>query len=127
MIRVVLPVCLVLIAAPALAQQLPVAPLGSPGEQMRRFLLANQSGQTIVSAEAWMTDGEKRVLTYAPIPRNQARWIVIPRQECLDSMVVKLDNGLTQRAKHMNNCKAIKIVVGQARIVITPNQDPLSR
>lgn len=125
MMRLVLPVGLMLIAAPALAQQLPVAPLGSPGQQMRRFLLTNQSGQVIVSAEARMTDGKKRVLTYAPLPRNQARWIVVPRQECLDSMVVHLNNGLTQHADHLNDCKAAKIVVEQTRIVIPANQDPL--
>jgi len=118
---------LVLVSAPALAQQFPAAPLRSPGEQMRSFSLTNQSGQVITSAQAQMTDGKKRVLTYAPIQRNQAREIVVPRQECLDQVVVHLNNGQTLHADHMNDCKATKIVVGQAGIGMQSNLNPLTR
>jgi hypothetical protein len=111
-----------LIGVPALAQQLPVVPLRSPKDQVWRFLLTNQSGQVIVSALAQMTDGKKRVLTYSPLPRKEARWIVVPKQECLDSLVVHLNDGETLRADHMNDCTAGKIVVGPARVVVVSSQ-----
>ncbi|HUB13996.1 MAG TPA: hypothetical protein VMB34_18750 [Acetobacteraceae bacterium] len=120
-----LTVWLMLAGGSALAQQLPAAPLGSPGQQMRSLSLTNQSGQVITSAEAQMTDGRKRVLTYAPIERNQARAIVVPRQECLDSVEVHLNNGQTLRASHLHDCKATKIVVGTAGIRLNANLNPL--
>jgi hypothetical protein len=63
-----------------------------------------------------MTDGKNRVLSYAPVQPNQARKIVVPRQECLDSMMVSLNNGRTLRADHMNDCTATQIVVGDTGI-----------
>jgi hypothetical protein len=109
-------VCLTLAAGPALAQQYPAAPLRSPGEQMRSFSLKNESGQVVTSAQAHMTDGKNRVLTYEPVQPNQAREIVVPRKECLDSIAVQLNNGRTLRANHMKSCKETQIVVGDAGI-----------
>ena len=80
---------------------------------MRSFSLKNESGQVLTSAQAHMTDGKNRVLTYASVQPNQAREIVVPRQECLDSLVVQLNNGRTLRAGHLNDCKATQIVVGE--------------
>ncbi|MGA3401928.1 MAG: hypothetical protein ABSC95_22160 [Acetobacteraceae bacterium] len=116
MVRLLPLVCLVLTAGPALAQQFPTAPLRSPKEQMRSFSLKNESGQVVTSAQAHMTDGKNRVLSYAPVQPNQARKIVVPRQECLDSMMVSLNNGRTLRADHMNDCTATQIVVGDTGI-----------
>ncbi|HUN42675.1 MAG TPA: hypothetical protein VMU81_20460 [Acetobacteraceae bacterium] len=126
MSRPLLPIALVLLATPALAQQLPAAPLRAPGA-MRSFSLTNRSGEVIVSAEAKMTNGKQRVLTYAPIQRNQAREIVVPRQECLDSVAVHLNNGQTLRAAHMNDCKATKIIVGRTGIGVASNENPLNQ
>ncbi|HTW69098.1 MAG TPA: hypothetical protein VME47_04350 [Acetobacteraceae bacterium] len=123
--RTLLMIALVLSAAPALAQQFPAAPVRSPGQPVRSFSLTNQSGQVIVSAQAKMSDGKQRVLTYAPIQRNQAREIVVPRQECLDSMAVHLNDGQTLRAVHMNDCNGTKIIVGPTGIRIASNANPL--
>jgi hypothetical protein len=113
-----------LVAAPAFAQQFPAAPLQSPGEQVRTFWFKNESGQVIMSVQAHMTDGKNRVLTYAPVEPTQAREIVVPREECIDSMAVHLNNGRTLRADHMNDCKATQIVVGEAGIGVQSNVNP---
>ncbi len=127
MLRTLPLAALLLAASPTLAQQFPAAPLRTPGQQMRSFSLTNESGQVVTSAQAHMTDGKDRVLTYEPIQRNQAREIVVPRQECLDSVVVHLNNGQTLRAGHMNDCKATKIVVGKTGIGIASNANPRSQ
>ena len=127
MLRAVAVGCLAARREPDVAQQFPAAPLRTPGEQMRSFSLTNESGQVVTSAQAHMTDGKDRVLTYEPIQRNQAREIVVPRQECLDSVVVHLNNGRTLRAEHMNDCKATKIVVGKTGIGIASNANPRSQ
>jgi hypothetical protein len=124
MSRFLLLVCFTLVSAPALAQQHPAAPLRSPGEQMRSFSLTNRSGDVITAAEAKMTDGKRRVLTYAPVQPNQAREIVVPRQECLASLTVRLNNGRTLRAAHLDDCKATQIVVGTQGIGIGSNANP---
>jgi len=116
---------LALLAAPALAQQFPAAPLRTPGEPMRAFSLTNRSGQVITSAQARMSDGKQRVLTYAPIQRDQAREIVVPRRECLNAMIVHLNNGQTLHADHMNDCDAARIIVGRAGIGVASNVKPL--
>jgi hypothetical protein len=122
--RVLLLTCVLLAAGPALAQQFPAAPLRSPGEQMRSFSLKNESHQAVTSAQAHMTDGQNRVLTYEPVQPNQAREIVVPRKECLDAVIVHLNDGRTLRADHMNDCKATQIVVGDAGIGMQSNVNP---
>ncbi len=116
MSRLLPAVCLLLTAGAAQAQQFPAAPVRTPGEQMRSFLLKNESGEVLTSAQAHMTDGQNRVLTYEPVQPNQAREIVVPRKECLDSLAIHLNNGRTLRADHMNDCKATQIVVGDAGV-----------
>ncbi len=116
MLRLLPVVYLVLSAGPALAQQFPAAPLRAPGEQMRSFSLKNESKDVVTSAQAHMTDGKDRVLTYAPVQPNETKEIVVPRAECLDSVAVHLNNGHTLRADHMNDCKAAQVVVGDAGI-----------
>ena len=127
MLRPLIVTAVMLIAAPALAQRFPAAPLRTPGEQVRSFALTNRSGDVIVSVEAKMTDGTRRVLTYAPIQRNEVREIVVPRQECLDSMAVHLNNGKTLRAVHMKDCKATRITVGRTGIGTATNENPLTQ
>jgi hypothetical protein len=124
MLRPVLLLCLTLAAIPALAQEFPAAPLRSPGEQMRSFSLTNESGQVVTSAQAHMTDGKNRVLTYAPVQPNHAREIVVPREECLGSLAVHLNNGRTLRADHMNDCKATQILVGEAGLGVRSRVNP---
>lgn len=124
MLRPSLLLLLTLAAVPALAQQFPAAPLRSPGEQMRSFSLKNESGQVVTSAQAHMTDGKNRVLTYASLQPNQAREIVVPRRECLDSLAVQLNNGRTLRAGHLNDCNATQIVVGEAGLGVQSNVNP---
>lgn len=114
-------VCLSLATVPALAQQLPIPPLRSPGEQMRSFLLANWSGQVITAAEANMTDGKHRVLIYAPLQPGHAQRIVLPRKECLDSVVVYLNDGQSLRANHMDDCKDTPIEVARGKISLASN------
>jgi hypothetical protein len=109
---------------PALAQQFPAAPLRSQGEQMRSFSLKNESGQVITSAQAHMTNGKNRVLTYEPVQPNQAREIVVPRNECLDSLTIHLNDGRTFHADHMNDCKETKILVGNRGIGLASNVNP---
>lgn len=118
--------CMVLLAGPALAQQFPAAPLRSKGEQMRSFSMKNQSGQVITSAEAHMTDGKTRVLTYAPVQPNEAREIVVPRQECLAGLTVHLNNGKILHATKLNDCKSTKVFVGAQGIGIGSNLNPRS-
>jgi len=122
--RTLLLPCLTLAAVPAFAQQFPAAPLRSPGEQMRSFLLRNESGQLVTSAQAHMTDGKNRVLTYAPVQPNQAREIVVPREECLDSVAVQLNNGRMLRVDHMNDCKGTQILVGEAGLGVQTSVKP---
>lgn len=124
MSRLILLTAVLLCATPTLAQQFPAAPLRSAGEQMRSFSMTNQSGQVVTSAVAHMTDGKTRVLTYAPVQPNQAREIVVPRNECLDSLTVHLNDGRTLNAAHMNDCKATKILVGAAGIGTQSNVNP---
>ena len=114
--RLLVVVGLVLVSGPALEQQYPAAPLRSPGEQMRSSSLKNESREVVTSAEAHMTDGKDRVLTYAPVQPSRAKEIMVPWAECLDSVAVQLNNGRTLRADHMNDCKATQIVVGDAGI-----------
>jgi hypothetical protein len=126
--RLLLPLAgLLLAATPALAQQFPAAPLRSKGEQVRAFSLKNESGQVVTSAQAHMTDGKRRVLTYEPVQPNEAREIVVPRNECIDAVTVQLNDGRTLRANHMNDCKETKIVVGKAGIDVQSNTNPRRR
>lgn len=118
MVRLLLVCCLALAAAPAAAQQFSAAPLVPKGEQVRSFVLRNQSGAAITSVLAQMTDGKKRVLTYEPVEPNQARRIVVPRNECLDVVTVRLTTGKTLRAADLNDCGAAPIVVGEAAIAV---------
>lgn len=119
-----LPIIFILSAVPALAQQHPAAPLTPSAAQMRSFSMKNQSGEVITSAEARMTDGKTRVLTYAPVQPNEAREIVVPRQECLAALTVHLNNGKTLRAGHLRDCKETKIFVGAHGIGIGSNLNP---
>ena len=127
MVRLLPVLCLAMAVYPAFAQQRPAAPLTPNGEQMRAFSLRNQSHQPITSAEAHMTDGKDRVLTYAPVQPNQARQIVVPRQECVDSVTVHLNIGKTLHADHLQDCRATQIMVGDAGIGVQSNVNPRSR
>ena len=127
MSRLLLVISVLLAAAPAMAQQHPAAPLRSQGERMRSFSLINRSGQVVTAAQAHMTDGKDRVLTYAPIQPNEAREIVVPASECLDAVTVHLNDGRTLRGAHLNDCKLTKIVVGHSGIGTNSNENPLAR
>jgi hypothetical protein len=112
MLRTPLLAVLLLAAAPAWAQQYPAAPLSPNGEQARAFSLKNMSHQPVVSARAFMTDGQTRVLTHSPIEPGQAREVVVPRKDCLKAVSVQLNNGRSLKADHLNDCRSNLLIVG---------------
>ena len=104
-----------LIAAPAMAQLHPSAPLGPSGQQVRSFSLKNMSHQPIVF-RAKMTDGQIRALTYSPVQPGQAREIVVPRKECLAEVTVQLNDGRSLKAPNLNDCRSNQLIVGDKGI-----------
>lgn len=118
MSRVALLAALLLVTGPAWAQQYPAAPLGPSGEQARAFSLKNMSHQAIVSAKAFMTDGQSRVLTHSPIEPGQSREVVVPRKDCISAVSVQLNNGRSLKAENLDDCRSNQMIVGDQGIDI---------
>ena len=100
-------------SAPALAQPMPPGPAPA---QSRAFSLKNMTGQVITSAQARTTDGNTRVLSHEPLQPNESRQIIVPRNACLDSVIVHLNDGRTLKAENMDDCRSNQLVVGEQGI-----------
>jgi hypothetical protein len=93
-------------------------------QHTRAIFLRNLCGQPMVSALARTTDGQTRVLTYEPVQPGQGRWIVLPRQQCLESVTVHLNNGRVLQADRLNECRPAAIVVSDGGIALRSSAQP---
>ena len=98
-------------SGPTWSQTYPAAPLGPSGEQARSISLQNLSSATVTEASATMTDGKTHALSQGPVRPRQAREIVVPRDECLADVNVRLDNGRSLNSRPGHDCRATRIVV----------------
>ena len=102
---------LLLACQPAWSQTYPAAPLGPSGEQARSISFQNLSNATVTAARATMTDGKTVDLIKGPVRPTQAREVVVPREDCLAGVDVRLDNGQNLNAKAPDGCRATRVVV----------------
>lgn len=98
-------------------------------ERARSYAITNRSSDTIVSAEATMTNGDRRSLTWnEPLPPEQVRNIAVPSQDCLASMTVRLKSGRTLNSSGRPDCRDTRIRVSDSGISIgsaASNRPPL--
>lgn len=123
--RILLAACMAMsISTAAWAQQnktgnLPnSAPLKTM-EQAHSYGLINHSKQAIISANARMTNGNVRALTWdKPILPDQGRNVAVPSNDCLASLTVHLKSGRTLQSTGKPDCHATHITVTDNAIEI---------
>jgi hypothetical protein len=87
-------------------------------ERARSYSVLNRSDSTIVFAQARMTNGDQRDLTWGkPIRPRQGRNIAIPSRDCLAELTVKLQSGHTMQSGSPD-CRKTHITVTDDAIQI---------
>jgi hypothetical protein len=91
----------------------------------RSFSLRNYAGQPIVEATATMTDGSTQKLTQTgPIAAAGASQIVVPLNQCLAGLTVKLRSGQSFQTGQLNDCRVTQITVNRNGIQLGSTQTP---
>lgn len=114
----------------ASAQIISHRPNGVPLYQQQNahsYELVNHSGHVIVSAEARMTNGDVRDLTWGkPVLPRKGRNVAVPAKECLAVVTVRFDDGRAMRSG-APNCRQTRITVTDHAISIGNNGTPANR
>lgn len=116
---------LLLIATPALG-----APPAAPGaslyhqQRSRSIGLQNWSTHTIVSAKVQTSDGRMWNLAKNRIAENQGAEVIVPAQDCIANVTVKLDNGRTLDDHGLHACHSTHIVVRNNNVSIAREAVP---
>jgi hypothetical protein len=100
------------------------AAFAQPDQQSHASSLLNLCSQPMVSAVARTSDGQTRVLTHEPVQPGQGRWITLPRQQCLVSVTVHLNDGRVLKADRLKECRAAEIVVSDGGIELRSSAPP---
>ena len=121
---------LLLIAAPAAFAQVPNAAPLQGMKQARTYVVENHSGQTIVSAHAYMRDKQQMdLLSGHQLPYQEGRNIVVKPNACLAELTVKLKSGKVLQANGPGDCRQTRITVNANAIQIgdeASNRPPTS-
>jgi hypothetical protein len=107
-----------LVSVPAwAAQQAPAASLYHQ-QNSRSISIQNLAHQPVTVAQVETTDGRSWDLAKGSIPQNQAKEIIVPAQDCITAISVRLKNGRALSQTGLNDCRNTLIVVRDDRVTI---------
>jgi len=113
-----------LVAVPAWAAQQPPAASLYHQQDSRSISIHNLARQAVTAAQVQTTDGKTWDLAKGMIPRNQAKEIIVPAQDCITNVRVTLKNGRTLSQNGLNACRNTEIVVQDDRVMIPQQAIP---
>lgn len=115
-----LAVVALLIATPVAAQQRGAGTGGVEGQQnLHTFIVRNDSKKVI--SEVWLGStnaGKELFSTKEQLRPNHTVNVRVGRDECLDQVRVRFDDGSDLRAESLNECKLTRISVNDDKIAL---------
>ncbi len=112
MSRLILPACLLLLAASPQGSNMPrnaVNPYQHPDE--RAIAIQNWSSSKVDKAEIQTTDGRVWRLAKGGIPRNEAHDVAVPVPGCIANVSVTMQSGRQFQLVGLHDCSDTQIVV----------------